>query len=181
MKPKTFLFIMALAGIIVSCIPSLYPLYREKDLMVNDKLEGIFGDFDGIFGEDDDDYWEIRRLGPDIVKDLKGDWQQYQSGYTYRLSVMEDGEMEEFAMHLMKLGEDLYLDFFPVGYSIKPGFLEMHLAPSHIFAKTEISDEYLVLHFFEMDWLEELLVENRIKISHMKLQDNRYLLTAKTE
>ena len=76
MKPKTFLFIMALAGIIVSCIPSLYPLYREKDLMVNDKLEGIFGDFDGIFGEDDDDYWEIRRLGPDIVKDLKGGYQK---------------------------------------------------------------------------------------------------------
>jgi hypothetical protein len=93
---------------------------------------------------------------------------------------MEDGELEEFALHMLYLGEDMYLDFFPVDYKISPDFLDMHLAPTHIFAKAEISEENLILHFFDLDWINELIDENRIKISHLNL-DGRVLFTAKTE
>ncbi len=173
MKPRTVLLILGIAAIVVSCIPSLYPLYREKDLLVNEKLVGTFNT-----GENE--YWEIRHLGPEMVKGLEGDWKNYRSGYTYKLSVTEESSTEEFALHLLKLGGDLYLDFFPVGYEIHPDFLAMHLAPSHIFARVEVYDPYLVVHFFDIDWLEDLIKENRIKISYVELED-RYLLTAKTE
>jgi hypothetical protein len=175
MKPRTILLFLAIAGTVFSCIPSLYPLYRQKDLVVDGKLEGIFA------FEDENDYWEIEHLGPEDVEGLKGDWKYYKSGFSYRLKVMEDGEMEEFALHMLYLGEDMYLDFFPVDYSISPDFLGTHLAPTHIFAKAEISEEYLILHFFDIDWIKDLIDENRIKISHLNLEDDRVLLMAKTE
>jgi hypothetical protein len=56
----------------------------------------------------------------------------------------------------------------------------MHLVPTHIFAKVELTDQYLILHFFDIEWLEKLIETNRIKISYVELED-RYLLTAKTE
>ncbi len=158
---------------VFSCIPSLYPLYRDKDLLTDDRLNGVFSD-----GEDD--CWEFRHIGPEEAGALGGDWKHYRSGYTYHLTVSEDGIKEDFAAHLLRLGEDLYLDFFPVEYEICPDFLSMHLAPSHIFAKVELADEHIVFHFFDPDWLDELIEKDRIKISHVELSD-RYLLTAKTE
>ena len=116
-KPKIILLILAIGGMVFSCIPSLYPLYRDKDLVIDEKLEGVFG------YEDDEDYWKIEFLGPEETGRLEGDWKFYKSGYTYRLSVMEDGEMEEFALHMLYLGEETYLDFFPVDYRIRPDFL----------------------------------------------------------
>ncbi len=172
MKIRTVLFILGLTGIVVSCIPSLYPLYRDKDLLIDNKLEGLYE-------TGKNEYWKIRRLDPDFEK-LIGDWKQYNSGYTYKLSVREDDKMEEFALRLLDLGNDLYLDFFPVDYEIRHGFLDMHLVPAHIFAKAELTDQALILHFFDMEWLEELIESNRIKISYVEL-NYRNLLTARTE
>ncbi len=173
MKIRTVLFIVGLTGIVVSCIPSLYPLYRTKDLLIDKRL-------DGLYETDDNEYWNIRRLDPKFEKNFSDGWKHYNSGYTYKLTVREDDELEDFALHLLKLGEDLYMDFFPVDYEIRHGFLDMHLVPTHIFAKAEITDRYLILHFFDLDWLEDLIETNRIKISYVELND-RYLLTAKTE
>jgi hypothetical protein len=154
MKIRTVLYILGLTGIVVSCIPSLYPLYRDKDLLIDYKLEGLYET-----GENE--YWKIRRLDPDFEK-LSGDWKQYSSGYTYKLSVREEDKLEEFALHLLALGDELYLDFFPVDYDIRHGFLDMHLVPAHIFAKAELTEEALILHFIDIEWLEELIESNRI-------------------
>jgi hypothetical protein len=172
MKIRTAMIILGLTGIVGSCIPSLYPLYRQKDLLRDERLEGLYE-------TDEDDYWKIRRLDPDFEKG-KGDWRQYNSGYTYKLNVREDDEMEEFALHLLRLGGDLYLDFFPVDYDIRHSFLDMHLVPTHIFAKVELTERAMIIHFFDIEWLEDLIEEKRIKISHVELPD-RYLLSARTE
>lgn len=173
MKIRTILIILGFTVFVISCIPSLYPLYRSKDLLKDDRLNGFYET-----GEDE--YWKIRRLDPEIEKKFPDEWKQYNSGFTYRLTVREDGATADFALHLLKLGEDLYLDFFPVDYQIRHGFLDMHLVPAHIFAKAELTDQALILHFFDMEWLEELIESNRIKISYVEL-NYRKLLTAKTE
>ncbi|MCK4855985.1 MAG: hypothetical protein KAT31_17015 [Bacteroidales bacterium] len=172
MKIRTVLIILGFTSIIVSCIPSLYPLYRDKDLLIDNKLEGLYET-----GENE--YWKIRRLDPDFEK-LSGDWKQYNSGYTYKLSVREEDKLEEFALHLLELGDDLYLDFFPVNYDIRHGFLDMHLVPSHIFAKAELTDQALIIQFFDLEWLEDLIDSKKIKISYVETRYS-YLLTAKTE
>jgi hypothetical protein len=172
MKIRTILLILGLTGIVVSCIPSLYPLYRTRDLVIDDRLEGLYET-----GENE--YWKIRRLDPDFEK-LPGGWERYGSGYTYRLSVSEEENVEEFALHMLTLGDDVYLDFFPVNYHIRHGFLDMHLVPTHTFAKAEVTGDALILHFFDMEWLEDLIESKKIKISHVETRD-RYVLTARTE
>jgi hypothetical protein len=174
MKLRTVLLISGLLLLAVSCIPSLYPLYRSSDLLIDDRLEGVFD-------AGDNSYWKIRRIDPDFEKKLPEGWKRYNSGYTYKLTVKEkNGAVEDFAMHLLKLGDNLYMDFFPVNYRIRHEFLAMHLVPAHIFAKAELEDRYLVLHFFNMDWLEELIDTKRIKISCVEVGD-RYVLTTPTE
>jgi hypothetical protein len=172
MKIRTVFIVLGLAGIVASCIPSLYPLYRLSDLVIDDRLEGLYET-----GENES--WKIRRLDPDS-EDLQGGWERYHSGYTYRLSVREEDNVEEFALHMLTLGDDVYLDFFPVDYHIRHAFLDMHLVPTHIFAKAEVTDDALILHFFDMEWLEDLIKSKKIKISHVETRD-RYVLTAKTE
>ncbi len=173
MKTKTILLIMALTAIVVSCIPSLYPLYKPKDLILDENLQGIFR-------SEDDDYWQIELLDLEWEKQFSEDWNKYNSGKTYKLVVREDELVQDFAMHLLKLGDDHYLDFYPVDFEIPNKLLKQQLVPAHIFAKAEITDKYLILHFFDMDWMEELFEKNQIKLSHAELTD-RYLLTAKTD
>ena len=54
------------------------------------------------------------------------------------------------------------------------------LVPAHIFAKAELTDQALILHFFDMECLEELIESKRIRISYVELKD-RNLLAARTE
>lgn len=166
--------IIGLAALVISCIPSLYPLYRPGDLLLNNKLEGTFR-------SDDKDYWEIEKLNPAWENKFSDVWKNYQSGYTYKLTVREKEKVQDFAMHLLKLDGDYYLDFFPVDFEIPNKLLREQLVPAHIFAKAEITDGYLVLHFFDNDWLKGLFQEGKIRISHVELPQERWLLTAKTD
>ena len=172
MKARTVLLILLLTGLVVSCIPSLYPLYEAKDLLLDKQLEGIFAS-----GEDE--YWRIELLDLEWEKEFSDDWNRYNSGKTYKLVVREDELVQDFALHLLKLGDDHYLDFYPVDFDIPNKLLKQQLIPAHIFAKVEISEKYLVLHYFNNDWLDELFDQKQIKLSHTELPD-RYLLTAKT-
>ena len=173
MRPRTVLLNIALVAILASCIPSLYPLYKPGDLLLNDKLEGIYR-------SDDDDYWQIEKLDLAWEQKYGDDWNIYQSGYTYKLTVREEDLVQDFALHLLKLGQDYYLDFYPVDFDIPHKFLKEQLIPAHIFAKAEITDQYLVIHFFNNDWLKGLFEGNQIKISHVELSRERWLLTAPT-
>ena len=174
MKTKTILLIGCIGAIIASCIPSIYPLYRQKDLLLDDRLPGYFST------EEEGDYWQFSRLDISNPESLQGGWKHYQSGKTYKLSVMEEGVVEEFAAHLLKLGDHYYLDFVPVNYRIYPDLLEVSLAPSHIFARAELGEEYLVLHFFDPDWLYDLIEGDQIRISYLERGD-RYILNAQTD
>jgi len=172
MKTRSILLITALTAIVVSCIPSLYPLYEPKDLLLNENLEGVFQ-------SDEDDFWRIELLDREWEREFSDDWEGYNSGKTYKLVVRENKLVQDFALHLLKIGDDHYLDFYPVDFDISNKLLKQQLVPAHTFAKAEISDKYLVLHFFDNDWLEELFEQKQIKLSHTELSE-RYLLTAKT-
>lgn len=162
MKPKTVFLIIALAALVVSCIPSLYPLYKPGDLLLNYNLEGIFR-------SGGEDYWEIEKLDPAWEQKFGDAWKNYQSGYTYKLTVREKNNVQDFAMHLLQLDGQYFLDFFPVDYDIPNKLLREQLVPAHIFAKAEINDSYLVLYFFDNDWLKGLFEKGQIRISHVEL------------
>ena len=160
-----------------ACIPSVHPLYTAKDLVSNSQLPGHWKETDTP-----ENKWHFSAKG-------KG---QYELFYD------EGGKRATFELHLIELGKQYYLDFFPdsdelsntrnlvesqkdsTGFSTASNFLyQSTMIPMHLFAKVEINQSTLKLHLFDQDWLEKMILERRIKIRHEKMKD-RILLTAST-
>jgi hypothetical protein len=177
MKTRLILTMLILIILAVSCIPSLYPLYREKDLIFDERLLGLFN----IEGDKSDgDTWEFEKLDWQTEGRINNDWNQFRTGKTYKMTDIEDEKKAEFAVHLLKLGKNYYLDFFPVKYNIENYMLDMQLMPAHIFGKIEFVNKNIVMHWFDGGFLTDMIDSNKIKISH-KMLENSILLTANTE
>ncbi len=172
MKIQTVILILVLIITGVSCIPSLYPLYREKDLLFDQRLVGKF-DIEG-------DLWEFDSLDLNAPFDNGDSWERFKSGKTYRLVAFEEDKKAKFAVHLIMLNDNYYLDFFPVSYRIEHDFLNALLFPAHIFARLEFTGDDLVLHWFDGDFVHDLIDSNKIKISYKELE-HTILLTARTD
>jgi hypothetical protein len=177
MKTRTILAMLILIILAISCIPSLYPLYRDKDLIFDERLLGLFNTDGNIT---DMDTWEFEKLDWQAENKSGNDWNEYRSGKTYKMTAMENGKKAEFAVHLVKLGKNYYLDFFPVKYKIEHEMLYWHLVPAHIFGKIEFIGNDIVMNWFDGDFLTKMIDSNKVKISH-KMLENSILLTANTE
>jgi hypothetical protein len=177
MRTRTVLLIGMLALLAGSCIPSLFPLYTEEDLVIDDRLEGTWdGGENGI--------WIIKRLEYTPDKGFfSPDWSLPGDKKSYRLNVFEvsDGDTleAEFILHILVLNGQHYLNYYPVDYELDHDFLAWHMIEANNFSKVKMSDDSLSLSFFDPEYLEELIDKNRIKISHIRY-DNGILLTAHT-
>lgn len=177
MKTGKFILIGMLALMASSCIPSLFPLYTEKDLVTDDRIIGTWEA--GEMGT-----WVIERLYYKPLIDIfSSDWSDAKENNTYKLVVIEtDGEdtlEAEFVVHLMVLGGQHYLNYYPGDFELDHDFLSWHMVEANNFSKVWITEDSISLAFFDPSYLEELIDENRIKISHIR-HDNGILLTAGT-
>ncbi|MEM1323449.1 MAG: hypothetical protein AAGG75_24495 [Bacteroidota bacterium] len=154
-------FIACLLLLINGCIPSIHPLYTQKDLIKDDRIVGTWG-------EAPKKQWIFKAL----------------SNKSYGLSYSDEEVEDKFVTHLLKLGDNYYLDFYPqedhkeadahtiLGY--------MTQLPVHNFAKLEINETQIQMHFFDTEWLEKLFEQRKIRIKHEKTS-NYILLTAPTK
>jgi hypothetical protein len=177
MKTRTVILIGMLAMLAGSCIPSLFPLYTDEDLVCDDRIVGTWGA--GEMGT-----WVIERLDYTPNTDFfSSDWSETEKNNTYKLVVIEiDGEdtlETAFVMHMLVLGGQHYLNYYPVDYELEHDFLAWHMVEANNFSKVWITEDSLSLGFFDPSYLEQLIDENRIKISHIR-HDNGILLTAHT-
>ena len=166
-----------LAALSNSCIPSLFPLYTEEDLVTDDRLVGTWdGGEHGI--------WTFERL--DYTPNsgfFSPDWSEPGDKKTYKLVVTEfdggDTLDAEFVVHMLELNGHRYLNFSPVDVELHHDFLAWHMVEANNFSRVCMGRDSLSLGFFNPDYLEELIDENKIKISHLRL-DNGILITART-
>ncbi len=161
-----------------SCIPSLFPLYTEKDLVTDDRIVGTWEA--GEMGT-----WVIERLYNKPLIDIFGsDWSDAKENNTYKLIVIEtDGEdtlEAEFVVHMLVLGGQHYLNYYPGDFELDHDFLSWHMVEANNFSKVWITEDSISLAFFDPSYLEELIDENRIKISHIR-HDDGILITARTK
>ena len=181
MKIKTIIILGILSMLVSSCIlSSLFPLYKESDLIRDDR---IVGSWLTDKQEDHIDYWTFEWLdtaetgsgwfGPD-------EWAKYNSGKTYRLIATEDSLEQEFAAHLFELDGSTYIDFYPVDFEVEHGFLSWHMVPVHIFSQIEIDEDKLIFYWFDPDYFADLIEQNKIKISHID-NEGEILITASTD
>lgn len=166
---------ITLAGIVgltlAGCFtPSVNPLYTEKDLVFDPALVGMWGKPEEV------DRWEFARDG----------------GNAYKLTLQEKEGRCEFNAHLLRLGEQRFLDLLLTSTQGKwegPGAarIAMIVRPAHIFFRAQLTNSALRLQAIEPEWLEKLLKEQPKELAHewIKEPDNtdekgRALLTAST-
>lgn len=178
MKTKSILLIGILSILLSSClVKSLHPFYTENDVVFKPELTGTFLDADSAT-------WIIKKY---IYSKgfMKGD----TTDNSYVVEMYEDtAHVSKFNVHLFELDGVSYLDFAPIREDREEVMLELHLIPTHSLARLDlISDDEMVVSWFDEDWLEKLFEENRVKIAHEvihttdQLNSTEYVLTASTE
>lgn len=196
MKLKIAIVISTLL-FIQSCIPSLHPLWTQDKLVFENKLLGEWVQKDSE--SDRISNWNFSG-GFDKEKNLV-------EGYDL---IYKEGKTEaKFEIHLVRLGEHFFFDIFPdelehlkfenktlaVPLEVK-GFgsstseqpdIELnslyfqHMLPVHTFAKVEIEKDEVKIFRFDMEWLDDLFRERKVRIKHEELNDGQIVLTAPTE
>lgn len=149
------LFLLTL--LIASCVRSFYPLYTDKDLVLDQTLIGTWID-------SNNDVWTF----------LKGRDKSYELVYT------EKNAPAKFKAHLVKLGKYLFLDLAPEEPGIDNSFFAGHLIPVHTFSRLWIAEDSLRLSLFDNGWLKEMIDKKKTSIAHER-QGDGIILTAPTK
>jgi hypothetical protein len=168
---KTLIILMAAVALgFAGCfVPSVNPLYTEKDLVFDPALAGTWGK------ADEDQRWIFARDGDK----------------SYAWTVQEKDSTNVFRAHLLKLGEHRFFDAILVRTTDEAKGLAricVVMRPAHLFFKVEITNSVLRLDALDCDWLEKLVKEDPHAVTHEWLhepdnppgEDGRVLLTAST-
>lgn len=171
MKTRKWFFIGMIALFFSGCVVySFYPLYTEEDLFSNDILTGNWMDDDGT-----EWFFEHAYSGKKVPENIDS------TSYVLKLKSKNDVQFSdsEFSVHVIKLGGTYFLDFYLEEYLGDELDLEsFHIIPVHTFAKLTFTENELQINWFDQNWLEDLIEENRIRIHHENNGDF-ILLTAK--
>ncbi len=184
MKAKQILIVLIIAGsLISSCtVLSFYPLYTEDELVRDDRIIGKWNSYQemGMIKDADTMVWKIS-FNKFIQKDILGEKSTITNNkFTYTAEIYlksKPNSKATFNLHLVKLNDDLYLDFYPKELNINNPMVGAHLMDVHTFAKVYI-DETIKIQWFALEWLKKMFNENKIRIKHEK-NNKSILLTAK--
>ncbi len=191
MKLKSILIALIPFSIIASCtVLSFYPLYTENELIKDDRILGNWltvSDSNALYGtkiDRDTIFWKIEFREGIWKKKLNNPFdrgsKQVNNKFTYTMTMHYNSFPEDsaiFHLHLVKLDDKTYLDFYLEEWNFNNTLLAVHLMPVHTFAKIEIGEK-LEINWFDSEWLQTLFDTNKIRIKHENNGVNT-LLTAK--
>lgn len=159
MKTKKHFITAALIAMLSGCIPSLNPLYTDKDLIFKSELIGT---------------WTAIKSKETWTFEKKSDKK-------YKLIHSEKNNQATFEAHLVKIGDFLFLDIYPGDFKSDNYLYQAHLYPVHTFSKIKIESDKLTIVMFDPSWLEEGIEKKQIDVEHVKPSGGTILLTASTE
>lgn len=158
---RRFACLLACVSILLAgCIPSLHPVFTEKDRVFAPALLGTWA-ADGA-----KESWTFSAHDP----------------WSYRLVHVDDKERRGiFTAHLVKIGAATFLDLQPA----EPGsgttaFYNFHLLPAHTFFLVHQIEPRLRVSAMSADWLKQHLKRNPGAIRH-EVVDDQIVITAPTE
>ena len=159
MRRSAILTAACLLAAFGACVPSLHPLYTEKDLIADPALLGIWT------GEDEKERWRFTQDGPTAYK---------------LVYIDKESRDSEFSIHILKLGGATFLDFYPGDVKIPQNdFFKAHLLRAHLFLRVTLTSDSLQMSLMKPDWLLNTLKEKPGLIKHEIVED-RVILTAPT-
>jgi hypothetical protein len=138
-------------------VRSIFPLFNEKDLMLNKNLVGTWIGKDALLKIDQSGEKDYR--GTFIETDEPG----------------KNGKSTSYAVLAGKVGKYWFLDSTP---DSDPK--DHHLLKSHVISKVQLEGDGLSMSSLEGDRLRELIDAGTLKVSHVR-RNNEIILTASPE
>jgi hypothetical protein len=178
MKTRSIIFMGILALAISGCfVKSLHPFFKESDVEFKNELLGTWLDEDSAT-------W---RINPYVF--AKGFMLGDSTDNSYLMEMFDDtSNISTFNVHLFRLDGKLYLDFAPIRGDRYDEMIDIHMIPAHSIARIDfVSEDEVVIAWFDEDWLKGLFEENRVKIAHEVITTaesnytKEYVLTASTD
>ena len=152
--------ILAVMLLMSACVPSLYPLYTEGDLVFEPLLVGT---------------WVVEDDGNETIWTVKKSAEGYEM-----VDVEEDQDPAKFDVRLVKLGGHTFLDLFPAQQEPNNGLYQLHLIRAHTFMKVTLDGDSLGVTMLDQEWLKNALKSKGTALAHQTLVDGDLLLTAPT-
>jgi len=164
MAAASVLVAVGIAVMAAGCIPSLHPLYTEKDLVFDPSIVGVWAEKDADASRDS---WEFKKAGE------KG----------YELVVKEEGVAAKFDAHLVKLGEYRFLDTYPAEKAGEPEheLYSLHTLPAHLFWKMWMREDVLYLALLDPDWIDKKMEQDKLEVKHEEVEGTPVLTAQRKE
>lgn len=154
-----FLFVTCAAISLCGClVPSLHPLFTDKDKTARSELVGDWT------SEDDDERWSF----------------QLEADSSYSLAVIEANDTSWFIAHLVQLDKHLFMDMYPDPVDVLTDPYKMHLVFAHTFSKLEFDSGTITISALDADWLRSRLDSGRLHLAHELFGQGELVLTAAT-
>lgn len=158
MRTAKILVVFGIMVFITGCVPSLHPLFIEKDLVFEPTLVGTWTDEGG------NNTWYLQK----------------SKDNAYKLKYTENEAPAQFEAHLLQLDKLLFIDLFPEEPETKNDFYKGHLILAHSFARIWINGDVVRLAMLDDNWLKDMIKKEKVKIGHEWL-DKDIILTASTK
>lgn len=95
---------------------------------------------------------------------------------SYKMTVHENDKEDHYIVHLVQIGEDLFLDLYPI-VEFGGGTFSENYFPVHTFLKVKIFEDRLDFTFFDLEKLNKLFESNLIRMRHENVEGS-ILITA---
>ena len=144
----------------------MHPLYRAADVAQDSALLGVWKEKDKPDGKD---RWTF----------TPGD------GKSYTVEILTDDQKALFTAHLFKLGNERFLDLYPVQSGLDEKLqnnpYSMALIPGHLFFRVRATAPALRMSSMGLDWLKQQLKRDPREVEHVIISEDRVVLTGGTE
>jgi hypothetical protein len=145
------LVVVAVSLVIPACIPSLHPLYTDKDTAYDPALVGSW------VQDNEDSSWHFAK----------------KENNAYRLIYTDkEGRPGEFEARLVKLDKQMFLDLFPEEPKLpENGYYKFHLLRAHTFMKVSVTGAEMQLAGMDPNWLKSRLESDPDAIRHETMNE----------
>ncbi len=143
----------------MSCVPSLHQLFTKDSLTFDEALIGSW--------KEDDNIWKFEK----------------ESDSRYKMTMTDaEGKSGEFETHLVKIGDHLYLDLYPLEPELRENdFYKMHLIPSHTFMWVKQIEPQLELSPMGPQAIQRLIEKHPDAVKHEIVKDTVVLTASPKE
>lgn len=159
-KPTITILLTTTLILVAGCIPSLYPLHSDEDVVTRHEILGRW------VSQDDSQSWQFTQ----------------RDGNSYKLAFVDNkGHSGSFVTHLTEIDGQLFMDLYPIASGPdNADFHRLHWLPTYTFFRIDLSSDSLSLSFLDPNWLKKNIADYP-ELSWHQREEKTVLLTTETE